>query len=62
MKECCKNCTELNYYDGYFCSIGKEMNDNEVEIDYTIDDIDNTRCELFVKRNDSFWDFKGMRF
>lgn len=56
IKECCKNCKDLNYYDGYFCSLGKGLSEEaRTEIDYTINDIETEKCEMFSKRNGRFW-------
>lgn len=63
IKYCCKNCKELNYYDGYFCDIGKNLNEeSSTEIEYIIDDIDNEKCELFTLRSGKFWLFDKGEF
>lgn len=56
MKECCKDCKELNYYDGYFCSLGKGLDtESKIGIDYIINDIEAEKCEMFSKRQGKFW-------
>ena len=47
MKECCKYCKNLNFYDMYFC--------NSFDTMEYIEDIDNYKCEMFLKREDKFW-------
>ena len=63
MKECCKNCKDLDYYDGYFCSLGKALNEEtETEIDYIINDIETEKCEMFSKRYGKFWSIDDGKF
>lgn len=63
IRHCCKNCEELNYYDGYFCNLGKVLNEESAtEIGYIINDIDNTKCEMFVLRKEKFWTYEDGGF
>lgn len=52
MKICCKNCTELRYDDKWYCLFGKELNNKNINIDYIIEDVYNTKCEMFIKNNE----------
>lgn len=53
MKECCKNCESLAYYDEYFC--GLEMVKNIENQEYLkVDDIENAKCEMFLQREGKF--------
>lgn len=54
MEGYCKYCESLIYYDGYYCGL-EEVQDIENKEVLQIDDIENTRCEMFVKRKGKFW-------
>lgn len=52
--DCCKNCESLMYYDGYFCGLGI-VQDIENKEELQIDDIENAKCKMFLKRESKFW-------
>lgn len=53
MEGYCKYCESLIYCDGYYCGL-EEVQDIENKEVLQIDDIENTRCEMFVKKKESF--------
>jgi len=44
-RKCCKNCDNLNYWDGYNCL----LEDNMLTDKY-IEDIENNSCDNFTKK------------
>ena len=63
MKKCCKLCKNLNYYDGYFCTPGYNMDSScNKESDYRIENIETSVCQKFKRRIGKFWLYDNSGF